>query len=170
MQNKKSGFTIIEVVLVLAIAGLIFLMVFVALPSLQRSQRDTQRKNDLSTLSSAIVSYSSNNNKLPSDTGTFYTNITSGDSGKWSGFIYNYLLGAGNDEFAGPSMGYYTLNVTTVTTGNVTAPTALDTIAVGISASCNSNNDGLVHESRDGNRNFALLIRLEAGGTYCLDN
>ncbi|MBQ3261101.1 type II secretion system protein, partial [Candidatus Saccharibacteria bacterium] len=30
--NFKKGFTIIEVVLVLAIAGLIFLMVFIALP------------------------------------------------------------------------------------------------------------------------------------------
>lgn len=37
-QNlTKKGFTIIEVVLVLAIAGLIFLMVFLALPALQRS-------------------------------------------------------------------------------------------------------------------------------------
>lgn len=49
-KNKnltKKGFTIIEVVLVLAIAGLIFLMVFLALPALQRSQRDTQRKQDV---------------------------------------------------------------------------------------------------------------------------
>ena len=43
-SSQAEGFTIIEVVLVLAIAGLIFLMVFVALPALQRSQRDTQRK------------------------------------------------------------------------------------------------------------------------------
>ena len=49
MKKHKlyEGFTIIEVVLVLAIAGLIFLMVFLALPALQRSQRDTQRKNDM---------------------------------------------------------------------------------------------------------------------------
>ena len=39
-QQNKKGFTIIEVVLVLAIAGLIFLMVFVALPALQRGQRE----------------------------------------------------------------------------------------------------------------------------------
>lgn len=49
MQSKgRTGFTIIEVVLVLAIAGLIFLMIFIALPSLQRSQRDQTRKNDVS--------------------------------------------------------------------------------------------------------------------------
>ena len=35
--NLNPGFTIIEVVLVLAIAGLIFLMVFIALPAIQRS-------------------------------------------------------------------------------------------------------------------------------------
>lgn len=61
IKKEKEGFTIIEVVLVLAIAGLIFLMVFVALPALQRSQRDTARKNDVSVVSAAVTSYSSNN-------------------------------------------------------------------------------------------------------------
>ena len=48
MKKLNKGFTIIEVVLVLAIAGLIFLMVFIALPALQRGQRDSQREQDLS--------------------------------------------------------------------------------------------------------------------------
>ena len=59
--NSKEGFTIIEVVLVLAIAGLIFLMVFVALPALQRSQRDTARRNDLSRVDTSLVQYQTNN-------------------------------------------------------------------------------------------------------------
>ena len=59
--KNKRGFTIIEVVLVLAIAGLIFLMVFIALPALQRSQRDTQRRDDYGMLSAAITSYSASN-------------------------------------------------------------------------------------------------------------
>lgn len=63
--KSKKGFTIIEVVLVLAIAGLIFLMVFIALPALQRSQRNTQRRDDYSMLVTAINSYlSSNNGKI----------------------------------------------------------------------------------------------------------
>jgi prepilin-type N-terminal cleavage/methylation domain len=53
LKNKK-GFTIIEVVLVLAVAGLIFLMVFLALPALQRSQRDMQRKQDLLIVKEAV--------------------------------------------------------------------------------------------------------------------
>ena len=59
--NSKKGFTIIEVVLVLAIAGLIFLMVFVALPALQRSQRDTARRNDLARVDTSLVQYQTNN-------------------------------------------------------------------------------------------------------------
>lgn len=63
--NNKYGFTIIEVVLVLAIAGLIFLMVFVALPALQRSQRDTQRRNDMSRVDTSLVQYQTNHSNLP---------------------------------------------------------------------------------------------------------
>jgi prepilin-type N-terminal cleavage/methylation domain-containing protein len=58
---KEKGFTIIEVVLVLAIAGLIFLMVFLALPALQSSQRDAARKNDVSIVAAAVSTYSGNN-------------------------------------------------------------------------------------------------------------
>jgi len=68
-ENIK-GFTIIEVVLVLAIAGLIFLMVFIALPALQAGQRDTARKSDVSNVASAVTSYvSANRGNLPA-TGT----------------------------------------------------------------------------------------------------
>ena len=70
MSKNKKGFTIIEVVLVLAIAGLIFLMVFIALPALQRSQRNTQREDDLSRVLTAANDYQTNNNgKSPWDSG-----------------------------------------------------------------------------------------------------
>ena len=66
LHKSKSGFTIIEVVLVLAIAGLIFLMVFLALPALQRSQKDTQRRNDMARFASQVVQYQTNNRgKVP---------------------------------------------------------------------------------------------------------
>ena len=60
-NDNKKGFTIIEVVLVLAIAGLIFAMVFIALPALQRSQHDQSRKNDASTVAAAITNWNSAN-------------------------------------------------------------------------------------------------------------
>ena len=73
--KSNKGFTIIEVVLVLAIAGLIFLMVFVALPNLQRSQRDTQRRDDYSQFAANITSYMTNNSgKLPTESTKLPTN------------------------------------------------------------------------------------------------
>lgn len=68
-KAKQNGFTIIEVVLVLAIAALIFLMIFIAWPALQRGQRDTARKNDANVVASAIGTWRSNHNgKLPTIT------------------------------------------------------------------------------------------------------
>ena len=64
-MKPRKAFTIIEVVLVLAIAGLIFLMVFVALPALQRSQRNTRRRQDIARIATAVNNYQSNNNRLP---------------------------------------------------------------------------------------------------------
>lgn len=81
MSTKKNikGFTIIEVVLVLAIAGLIFLMVFVALPALQAGQRDTARKTDVSSVAAAVNSYSSaNRGKLPGTGATLGSTIGQG--------------------------------------------------------------------------------------------
>ena len=74
--NSKTGFTIIEVVLVLAIAGLIFLMVFVALPALQRSQRDTQRRNDMSRVDTSLVQYQTNHSNQNPNLPTVSTAVT----------------------------------------------------------------------------------------------
>src|SRR5665213_4343520 len=58
----QKGFTIIEVMIVLAIAGLILLIVFLAVPALQRTARNTQRKNDAAAVTGAIANFNSNNN------------------------------------------------------------------------------------------------------------
>ena len=64
--QQRKGFTIIEVVLVLAIAALIILMVFIAWPALQRTQRDQARKSDIALIGSTISTFKSNNKgKLP---------------------------------------------------------------------------------------------------------
>ena len=62
LRKNARGFTIIEVMIVLAIAGLILLIVFLAVPALQRNSRNTQRKNDVSTILGSVNEYTSNNN------------------------------------------------------------------------------------------------------------
>lgn len=46
LKKDEKGFTIIEVMIVLAIAGLILLIVFLAVPALQRNSRNTQRNSE----------------------------------------------------------------------------------------------------------------------------
>jgi prepilin-type N-terminal cleavage/methylation domain-containing protein len=66
LKKNQKGFTIIEVLIVLAIAGLIMLIVFLAVPALQRNSRNTQRKNDVSqAISSLSEAVSNNNGQLP---------------------------------------------------------------------------------------------------------
>lgn len=75
-MKQRKAFTIIEVVLVLAVAGLIFLMVFIALPALQRSQRNTRRRQDIARIATAVTNYQANNNKLPFPAdGNKYNNV-----------------------------------------------------------------------------------------------
>jgi len=61
MKTTKKGFTLIEVILVLAIAALIILMVLLTLPAVQRAQRDTARKEDVGKVISAYTEFLSNN-------------------------------------------------------------------------------------------------------------
>ena len=69
---SRRGFMIIEVVLVLAIAGLIFLMVFIALPAVRRNQRDAQRRQDYTALLASMTNYKTNNNgRLPNAYNSF---------------------------------------------------------------------------------------------------
>ncbi|MBW3538215.1 type II secretion system GspH family protein [Candidatus Parcubacteria bacterium] len=61
-RGNSKGFTLIEIVLVLAIAGLILLIVFLAVQGAQRSRRDGQRKNDAARILSQAEQFASNNN------------------------------------------------------------------------------------------------------------
>lgn len=85
--KKQTGFTIIEVMIVLAVAGLIMAIVFLAIPALQRSNRNTQRKNDATRLAGLVAEYGSNNNgQLPANvaaalntpTWSYFTTVSRG--------------------------------------------------------------------------------------------
>ncbi|HVX56163.1 MAG TPA: type II secretion system protein [Candidatus Saccharimonadales bacterium] len=65
-----AGFTIVETMIVLGVAGLILLVVFEAVPTLQRSSRNSQRKQDVQTILQAVSHYELNDSgKFPDDCG-----------------------------------------------------------------------------------------------------
>jgi prepilin-type N-terminal cleavage/methylation domain-containing protein len=74
-KSNKEGFTIIEVMIVLAIAGLILLIVFLAVPALQRNTRNTDRKSGTARLSSAVSNFVSNSNGAVPATAADMTSI-----------------------------------------------------------------------------------------------
>lgn len=80
LNNRKlnrKGFTIIEVLIVLAIAGLILLVVLLAVPALQRNARNTTLKSDASSLAGAVGEYKSNNDGV-APTAISATGVVSG--------------------------------------------------------------------------------------------
>jgi len=59
---RQQGFTIIEILIVLAIAGLIMIIIFFAVPALQRNSRNTQLRNDANVVLGFVNEYAANNN------------------------------------------------------------------------------------------------------------
>ena len=67
--RNQAGFTIVEVMIVLAIAGLVLAIVFIAVPALQRNSRNTSRRSDLANLRAQVQTWTSNNGgKIPNAT------------------------------------------------------------------------------------------------------
>ena len=62
--TNKQGFTLIEVVLVLAIGGLIFLLAFIAFQQVSANRRDTQRRADAGRIAGEFSNYISDGGKL----------------------------------------------------------------------------------------------------------
>ena len=168
MTKNKKGFTIIEVVLVLAIAGLIFLMVFIALPALQRSQRNTQRKDDIARFITAINDYQGNNSgKSP-----FRENKVADN------FVDKYIKGNGGDaQFTDPNGDLYEFTPIKTATkkqsgveGNAIKDPAEVTnkIAVYTHAGCGELENTYVYSS--GSADVALFYVMEGGQVLCNDN
>jgi prepilin-type N-terminal cleavage/methylation domain-containing protein len=155
---SRQGFTIIEVVLALAIAGLIFLMVFIALPALQRSQRDSQRKRDIDRFFAAIQNYQSNNKGNVPVLTHEKLNVE---------FVDNYLKING-ENFNDPSgVGYYFASAYHKYDEPITLTgTGPRIIHIRQAAKCAS--ETMV--SAKGVNKFALAIVLEGGRVYCVNN
>lgn len=155
----KNGFTIIEVVLVLAIAGLIFLMVFIALPALQRGQRDAQRKSDLTRISVQITNYlSSTRGSVPtsSDFGNFVTGYLNGSNATTAG-----------DEYKDPSTSDgYNIEFGTYDSSNF----AVGQVLYQNRTLCDGSSANFVRTT-SASRDYTLLIKLEnQSAPFCLDS
>ena len=143
--NKQHGFTIIEVALVLAIAGLIFLVVFLALPALQNSQKDMAKRQDAGRVVSALQSYmADNNNQFPG-------------GGSWS--CWN---SSGFSSYVG--------NLSTMNANDICFETGVNNYQVGtkmdiyIDRTCAPTGSTAMPTSTG---NAAVVVKLSSGNYYC---
>lgn len=156
--KRQEGFTIIEVMIVLAIAALIMVIVFIAVPQLQRAQRNTARKDVLNRVKTELDNYASNNQ------GEIPTTAASGTDAFKDGFKTRYITNNAA-QFKDPKTGKdITLDIST-DTGDATDST-LGTVYYSRDALCKG--ESVVTNSND--RNYAVFTAMEGGAVYCLDN
>lgn len=149
-NDFANGFTIIEVVIVLAVTGMIFLVVFLAIPQLQASRRDSQRRSDAARLGAAIEQTAVNSQGIYPDDGSGVTSKVD--------FVVNNLQDpeSGSDYTSSgsnpPGVGefYYSPNGQCGVDGLITDPGTPP--APGTA------------------KNYALSLGLETGGAVCYDS
>lgn len=78
LKKRTEGFTIIEVLIVLAIAGLIMLIVFLAVPALRRNQQNNTMRSEASRILSLATEYESNANGQQVDDDTKLQTVFNG--------------------------------------------------------------------------------------------
>ena len=200
MRTKsKSGFTIIEAILILAIIGLIVMIVFIVLPMFQQSQDETTRRNDISMVYKALVRYqtdnSTNKDNLPQqgsysalENGNFNEDDCNANSA--CKFIRDYInTEIDGDDFTDPDGTPYSL----IITGNYSDGPLKWDIIHGYSENDLISKDGGFTVGTDvfsrhtifiipggkcdgatvkksNKRHFAILYLLGEANVYCLDD
>ncbi|MCA9301175.1 type II secretion system protein [Candidatus Nomurabacteria bacterium] len=102
--NNKKGFTLIEVVLVLAIGGLIFLLAFIAFQQVSANRRDTQRRADAGRIVAELQNYYGDNRSYPvADADGDACTVDTATPKGFRTFIKNYLCsGTNKTQFLSP--------------------------------------------------------------------
>lgn len=161
-SKKEKGFTIIEVLIVLAIAGLILLVVFLAVPALQRTSRNTQRNNDVAGILGAVNEFVNNNN------GAMPTTATSDSDGKLT------ISGASGTNSTEANLGYYKdtgggspVSISATAPGSGANTTTINTVVIYKGAACNSGNTQAVSGATIPSRSIAATYTLENGSLQC---
>ena len=159
-KSNIKGFTIIEVMIVLAIAGLILLIVFLAIPALQRNSRNTQRKNDVAAILAAVSEYANNNNGTLPATCSGTNPITVGAATTSQAKVGYYNLGCAAG--AATTNGHVGILAAYAATGPYNTA-AQDFVTVVPAASCAANGSAQAGAARG----LAAVYEIETGaGTY----
>ena len=162
MSNKlkelraKEGFTIIEVIIVLVIGAVIMLAVFLVVPQLQRTQRNSRAQNDVRRILTAAEQYAANNNNTYPNCGASATAdkplLTAGPN------ACTVITNITGDVKTPTNTDYATVVVAPTTTGQI----AIVKNVTGCAS------PGTTPDFAAGTK-FMVVTFNDGGGTYCLE-
>ena len=158
-NRKEQGFTIIEVLIVLAIAGLILLVVFLAVPALQRNARNTSRKEDIASIMGGISEYVNNNNgNLPAQLVN-----SSGNT---------ITIGASGSNQVPVSLGFYAPADITLSayTAGMTNNTTVDNVRVITGAKCDPDDADVGQPISGSARSIISMYTAEPTAKQCSES
>jgi len=178
IAKPKRGFTIIEVALVLAVAALIFLVVFLAVPALQRNQRDDARRRDVATVVQAVESMMAATGKVITSGLAYSIDITKQLDSNLAGYldglsgqteyviVYNSAVW---DMWHETFSGNFPVNREPLPSpGPSKWDPYINVVSVTLYSSCRPDNTGLSAVATK--TSFAVAVQLENGGNgkyYC---
>lgn len=178
-DKRAQGFTIIEVMIVLAIAGLIMAIVFFAVPQLRRNAADNQRQSVANRVKAEMETYSANNqgvapikyvNGTTALSGSFQVCPTNGTGNSSCGdFVNRYLSQVNiNDPTSNAAMPVNIANGGAIA-GVAAVPSSVVKGNLYIVAGAKCSGDTPVAAA--GNQQYAVLVGLDRTNTrYCVDN
>lgn len=160
-KRKSEGFTIVETLIVLAIVGVMMIVVFLAVPALNRSSHNSGYKTDANNLLAAVSEYAGNNGGvLPTDQ-TSTDNVKSSANTK-SITVLNF---GGANPAAAPTITYG------VTASSTVANLSSAVLVTGVK--CTATNSGMLTKTGAGTRSFSIVYAIETTGTptlQCIDS
>ncbi|TAK89024.1 type II secretion system protein [Patescibacteria group bacterium] len=140
VKANKQGFTLIEIVIVLAIAALVLAGILIAVGGAQQSRRDEERRAAVGRFVSQLEQSAANANGNYPANGSIPNGFT--DVDPTTGAAY---------------------------TGQVAVPTATGQIQYLTANVCNAAGTA-AQAAAGQNRRYAVVTRLESGVNYCQDN
>ena len=186
-RKKLNGFTIIETILVLAVGGLIFSIVFLALPGAFANARDGQRRDDVLFTVNKLKNFQANNNRgaLPTDkitTSGLYINGSGITFGTTTGVTWtDFYKGFFDESYADPQGTRYNWQIVNCESSGATGTECKNSKLTNFMSKTfeNSNNtmyfvvgatcNGDTAVSTPNTRMVSVLYKLERGGTYCVN-
>lgn len=162
-QGQTQGFTILETMIVLAAAGLILMVLLLAIPTLQRNSRNNARKQDVQAILGAVANYKLNNSGcMPNACGGNFLQSTR--LGYYASTV-RYIPG-GSPTTTGVNV--YSYGDWTTAPATVTAASNPDEVNLYNHEKCDAASQGRATRSGAGFSDVVALFALETGGGQSL--